>query len=170
MSDGVGGAIRCPAQPVPPTTRVSQMRVGWIAWYWAPAAAVEPPYQPLASMITLIDPAALKTHSDVLCPPGVDGPSWTMTRFAATSPAERLMLENRGPVFPLYGHWPVDVVAERLRKVRALPATPVRLTTTADAVPSAGTISDPIPIPVTLTSIAAPGPRMPCALHAGVGD
>src|ERR1700693_5703695 len=93
-----------------------------------------------------------------------------MTRLAATNPAERLTLENCGPCAPLYGHWPGDVVAERLRNVLAVPATPVRLTTTPAALPSAGTLSAPIPIPVTLTSIAAPGPRMPCALHTGVGD
>ena len=38
-----------------------------------------------------------------------------MTRFAATSPAVRLIVENFGALLPLYGHCPLELVGERLR-------------------------------------------------------
>src|SRR5450755_4916852 len=63
------------------TTRVSQMRVGAIAWYWYPvgvAPAVALPNQPFASMIMLMVPAALYTHIDVSSPPLNAGPSATI--------------------------------------------------------------------------------------------
>src|SRR5579862_4985177 len=107
-------AIGWPAHPAPPM-RVSQMRVGWIAWYWAPAAAVALPNHPPASIRTLIEPAALYTQSDVSLPPGDEGPSPIITRFAATRPAVRLIVENFGALLPLYGHVPLEVVGDRLR-------------------------------------------------------
>src|SRR6202035_201570 len=151
-----------------PADRVSQIRVGWIPWYWAPAAAEVLPNHPPASMITLIAPAALYTQSELAGPPVVDGPSATMTRFAATRPAGRLIVENFGAVLPLYGHWPFEFVGESVRYVPVVPATPVRLTTAAAAVPFPGMASEPVP--VTLTSSAPPAPIAPCCLQSGVGE
>ena len=85
------------------------MRVGWIAWYCAPVGAVPLPNHPPASISTLMYPAALYTHSDVSLPPGDDGPRAIITRFAATKPAVRLIVENFGALVPLYGHCPARV-------------------------------------------------------------
>jgi len=62
---------------------------GWHdGWNWYPtglAVTVALPNQPLASTITLIVPTALNTQSASAGPPGVDGPSSTITRFASTA-------------------------------------------------------------------------------------
>src|ERR1022692_792290 len=89
-------------------TRVSQIRVGGRAWNWYPgASAVELPYQPLASITTLMTPSALYTQIASFGPPDVPGPRATMARFAWTAPAFRLIVENLGALVPTrYGHRP----------------------------------------------------------------
>src|ERR1700733_10235347 len=66
-------------------------------------------------------------------PPVLVGPSLTMTRSARTAPGRRLMVE-----VPVGVQVPFELVGNRLRKVDAVPATPVRFTTAASAVLSLG--------------------------------
>src|SRR5579864_3868694 len=113
------------------------------------------PNQPLASTSTLIEPTALKTHRASDGPPKLVGPSSTITRFAATAPGSRLIVD-----VPVGLQWPFMSVGKRLRYVDALPATPVRFTTAAPAVPSAG-----IPAAPTVTTIDFPEPTATLPSH-----
>src|SRR5580700_651315 len=93
-----------------PPVRVSQIRVGVIPWYCAPGVALLLPNQPLASMTTLMMPAALNTQSDVGAAPREAGPSSTITRLASTTPGKRLSVD-----VPVMTHRPLELVGKRLR-------------------------------------------------------
>ncbi len=99
-----------------------------------------------------MDPTALYTHTSVFGPPEWLGPSGTITRLAWTAPAETLIVDDAG--------WPVAQVpllwvGKTLRKVAWLPATAVRLSTAAPAVPSVGMLAGepltPLGMPLTFT-------------------
>src|ERR1017187_6345068 len=82
-------------------------------------------------------------------PPVTVGPSSTITRFASTAPRPRLSVD-----VPVAVQVPFGLVGNKLRYVEALPATPVRFTTAAPAVPSPGTP----PAVATVTTIDCPAP------------
>src|SRR5450631_3838859 len=67
-------APSAPAEQLCDPVRVSQMRVGTVAWYWYPGAAPAFPNHPFASRTTLMLPATENTHTAVSSPPLVVGP------------------------------------------------------------------------------------------------